>query len=189
MTTTVYVPRDSSALSVGAEGVAQAVVRTASVRGDDIRLVRNGSRGLFWLEPMVEVATPAGRVAYGPVSAEDVAGLFDAGFLQGGAHDAIEAVGHDLHVRALAPAELQEAGEARIDTDATNLLVELLWRDPQQVDLLLHAFARRDLAGLPGRFDHAPQRVGEPLEQPVRGIVRSDGSVEIDENLPSRTRQ
>ena len=86
MSITVYVPRDSSALSVGAEEVAQAIAKTAAERADGIRLVRNGSRGLFWLEPMVEVATPAGRVAYGPVSPADVPTLFGAGFLRGGAH-------------------------------------------------------------------------------------------------------
>ena len=86
MSTTVYVPRDSSALSVGADEVAQAIASTAATRGNDIRLVRNGSRGLFWLEPMVEVATPAGRIAYGPVSPANVPGLFDAGFLRGGPH-------------------------------------------------------------------------------------------------------
>jgi len=48
--------------------------------------VRNGSRGLFWLETLVEVATPRGRVAYGPVSADDIAGLLDAGLLNGAAH-------------------------------------------------------------------------------------------------------
>ena len=86
MSITVYVPRDSSALSVGADEVAQAIAGTAAARGDDIRLVRNGSRGLFWLEPMVEVVTPAGRIAYGPVSPADVPALFDAGLLRGGAH-------------------------------------------------------------------------------------------------------
>jgi len=86
MTVTVFVPRDASALSLGTEAVAQAIVREAAKRGDDIRVVRNGSRGLFWLEPMVEVATPAGRVAYGPVASADVPGLFTAGFLSGGQH-------------------------------------------------------------------------------------------------------
>jgi formate dehydrogenase iron-sulfur subunit len=86
VSTTVYVPRDSSALSVGADEVAQAIASTAATRGNDIRLVRNGSRGLFWLEPMVEVATPAGRIAYGPVSPANIPGLFDAGFLRGGPH-------------------------------------------------------------------------------------------------------
>lgn len=74
------------ALSLGAEAVALAVSTEAARRGLDVRLVRSGSRGLFWLEPLVEVATPAGRIAYGPVSADDVASLFDAGFLAGGGH-------------------------------------------------------------------------------------------------------
>jgi formate dehydrogenase iron-sulfur subunit len=83
MSVRVYVPRDSAALSVGAEGVARAIASEASSRGLDITLVRNGSRGMFWLEPMVEVETAGGRIAYGPVSREAVAGLFDAGFLEG----------------------------------------------------------------------------------------------------------
>jgi 3-deoxy-D-manno-octulosonate 8-phosphate phosphatase KdsC-like HAD superfamily phosphatase len=80
MSVKVYVPRDSAALSVGAEGVARAIASEASSRGLDITLVRNGSRGMFWLEPLVEVETAHGRVAYGPVSREAVTGLFDAGF-------------------------------------------------------------------------------------------------------------
>ncbi|MDR6396806.1 formate dehydrogenase beta subunit [Herbaspirillum seropedicae] len=85
-TVTVYVPRDSTALALGANEVAAAITAEAHKRGQSIRLVRNGSRGMFWLEPLVEVATAAGRVAYGPVAPEDVAGLFDAGLLQGGQH-------------------------------------------------------------------------------------------------------
>src|SRR5690606_35609193 len=81
MTTVVYVPRDAAALSVGAESVAQAIAAEAKRRNAPIRLVRNGTRGLTWLEPLVEVATPAGRHAYGPVNARDVPGLFDANFL------------------------------------------------------------------------------------------------------------
>ncbi len=83
MKTRIFVPIDSSALSVGAENVAQAIRDEAAQRGASITLVRNGSRGLYWLEPLVEVETPGGRVAYGPVQAGDVAGLFDAGLLQG----------------------------------------------------------------------------------------------------------
>ena len=86
MSATVYVPRDSSALSLGAGRVADAVVAEAARRKIDLRLVRNGSRGMFWLEPMVEVETAHGRVAYGPVTPHDVAGLFDCGFLTAGAH-------------------------------------------------------------------------------------------------------
>ena len=84
--TTVYVPRDSAARSVGADEVAVALTAEAAGRGDDLRLVRNGSRGMLWLEPMVEVDVDGTRVAYGPVGAEDVAGLLDAGLLSGGDH-------------------------------------------------------------------------------------------------------
>jgi formate dehydrogenase iron-sulfur subunit len=86
MSIKVYVPRDATALSLGAQRVADAIEREARQRGAQIQLVRNGSRGLFWLEPLVEVATPAGRHAYGPVSVQDVASLFEAGFLEGRPH-------------------------------------------------------------------------------------------------------
>lgn len=78
MTTRVFVPQDSSSISVGANQVA------AKLEGlDEIELIRNGSRGLFWLEPMVEVETEAGRVAYGPVAASDIESLLDQGLLEG----------------------------------------------------------------------------------------------------------
>ncbi|MEO6594097.1 MAG: NADH-quinone oxidoreductase subunit NuoF [Planctomycetota bacterium] len=86
MNATVYVPRDSAALSVGADAVADAIVREAGKAKAKIELVRNGSRGMFWLEPLVEVATPKGRIAYGPVTSTDVPALFAAGMLQGGEH-------------------------------------------------------------------------------------------------------
>jgi formate dehydrogenase iron-sulfur subunit len=86
MTTKVYIPRDSSALSMGAEKVAFAIVQEAKKRGLDVEIIRNGSRGLYWLETMVEVATAKGRVAYGPVKVKDVAPLFDADFLNASSH-------------------------------------------------------------------------------------------------------
>ncbi len=86
MTVTIYVPGDSGALALGAEKVAKAIEAEISARALDARVVRNGSRGMFWLEPMVEVSTAEGRVAYGPVKARDVPGLLDAGLLSGGAH-------------------------------------------------------------------------------------------------------
>ena len=83
---TVYVPRDSAALAVGADEVAVALQTECARRGIELNLVRNGSRGLFWLEPLVEVATAQGRVAYGPVAPEDVPALLDAGLLAGRPH-------------------------------------------------------------------------------------------------------
>ena len=85
--TTVYVPRDSAARSVGADDVADALVDTASVRGGDVNLVRNGSRGMLWCEPLVEVVTDRGRVGYGPVAPADVPALLDAGMLSGADHE------------------------------------------------------------------------------------------------------
>ena len=78
---TLYVPRDAAALAVGADRVVRRIADEARSRGLEVHIVRNGSRGLMWLEPLVEVATLAGRVAYGPVTPGDVAGMFDAGFV------------------------------------------------------------------------------------------------------------
>ena len=82
----IFVPKDAAALSVGADQVAVAIKAEAKKRGVEIEIVRNGSRGLLWLEPLVEVVQKQGRVAYGPVTVADVPGLFDAGFLDGNVH-------------------------------------------------------------------------------------------------------
>ena len=82
----VYVPRDSAARSVGADEVAFAIEAGLRERGVDAEVVRNGSRGLLWLEPLVEVETLAGRVGYGPVTLRDVAGLLDGGLADGAPH-------------------------------------------------------------------------------------------------------
>jgi formate dehydrogenase iron-sulfur subunit len=88
MSARIFVPADSSALAVGAEAVARAIAKEARARGLAVEIVRNGSRGMVWLEPLVEVETPQGRIGYGQVSAGDAPALFDAGFLQGGEHPA-----------------------------------------------------------------------------------------------------
>ncbi|OIR04569.1 NADP-reducing hydrogenase subunit HndC [mine drainage metagenome] len=85
-TTKIYIPCDSSALAMGADKVAAAVAQEAKNRGLNVEIIRNGSRGLYWLETMVEVATAQGRVAYGPIKVKDVASLFDADFLTGKSH-------------------------------------------------------------------------------------------------------
>lgn len=89
---TVFVPRDAAALSVGADEVAAAIVAEAKKHNKQVNVVRNGSRGMLYLEPLVEVETAKGRVAYGPVAASDVADLFKSGFLEGKSHK----LGHGL---------------------------------------------------------------------------------------------
>ncbi|WP_233863928.1 formate dehydrogenase beta subunit [Paraburkholderia adhaesiva] len=84
--TRIYVPCDSSALALGADAIAQAIEREAAARGIQIDLVRNGSRGLLYLEPLIEVETDEGRVGYANVEPEEVGALFDAGFVQGAQH-------------------------------------------------------------------------------------------------------
>jgi len=86
MSIRIFVPRDSAALALGADAVAHRILAEAARRKIEVSLVRNGSRGMLWLEPLVEVQTAAGRVAYGPVSIEDVSALFDANFHNGGKH-------------------------------------------------------------------------------------------------------
>ncbi|HKC16732.1 MAG TPA: hypothetical protein VKC11_08505, partial [Steroidobacteraceae bacterium] len=86
MTITVYVPGEATAVALGANAVVRALKAEAARNKQPIQIVRNGSRGAFWLEPLVEVQTARGRVAYGPVQEKDVPGLYAAGLLQGGAH-------------------------------------------------------------------------------------------------------
>ena len=85
MTTRIFVPRDAAARAVGADRVAAAIVEARRL-GLAVDVVRTGSRGLFWLEPMIEVETPGGRIAFGPMTAKDVPGLFANGQLPSAAH-------------------------------------------------------------------------------------------------------
>jgi len=85
MTLRLYIPADAGALAVGADEVATAIASAAARQNVAPDIVRTGSRGLYWLEPMIEVETPAGRVAYGPVAPSDAEGVMRA-VLGNGAH-------------------------------------------------------------------------------------------------------
>ena len=73
----IYVPLDSAALALGANDVTDAITAEARARGLDVELIRNGTRGMIWLEPLVEVETDTGRIGYGAMSADDVPALLD----------------------------------------------------------------------------------------------------------------
>jgi formate dehydrogenase iron-sulfur subunit len=79
--TRLYISHDTSAQALGANAVAAQFKHSC---GDAIKIIRTGSRGMFWLEPMVEVDTEHGRIAYGPVQPNDVAELLASNLLQGG---------------------------------------------------------------------------------------------------------
>jgi formate dehydrogenase iron-sulfur subunit len=117
--TVVYVPADTSARSLGADAVAAAVAAEAERRGRDVRVVRNGSRGLYWAEPLLEVVVDGTRHAYGPVSPADVPSLFDADFLAGAKHE-----------RALGPTESIDylSGQSRLTFSRVGLT------DPLSID-------------------------------------------------------
>jgi formate dehydrogenase iron-sulfur subunit len=85
--TRIFISRDSGALCVGAEAVAKKFRDEAKDRSLDVEIVRTGSRGMYWLEPLVEVETPEGRVGYGPVKASKVGDLIAAGMLDGKPHE------------------------------------------------------------------------------------------------------
>ena len=160
---TVWIPRDAAALAAGADDVADALIAVAAQRGLPLNLVRNGSRGLLWLEPLLEVATPAGRVAFGPVRADDVASLVDAGLLDesialDGLSDAL--VAHPLRL-GLTEALPYFARQQRITFARVGLT------DPLSLD---DYAAYGGWAGLDKALAMAPTAVvGEVLESGLRG--------------------
>ncbi len=82
----IYVPGDAAAVAVGADEVAAAIEAAAGRGKTAVEIVRNGSRGLHWLEPMVEVATSKGRIGYGPVGVSDVESILKAAAADGADH-------------------------------------------------------------------------------------------------------
>ena len=76
----IFVPADAAAVAVGADDVAAALAREL---GDGATIVRTGSRGMLWLEPLVEAERDGARFGFGPVALSDVPALVAA--LAGGA--------------------------------------------------------------------------------------------------------
>jgi formate dehydrogenase iron-sulfur subunit len=99
MTLRVFVPRDAAAVSVGADDVAVALARAAQKAGVNVEIIRNGSRGMLWLEPLVEIERSGVRYGFGPIELEDVDGLVKAGLFEGRPPQAIK------HPGALGPVE------------------------------------------------------------------------------------
>ena len=159
---TVYVPRDSSSVAVGADQVADTIAVEAARRGIELQIVRNGSRGLAWLEPLVECATESGRIGFGPVQAQDVAGLFDAGFPAGFAGDAglAKAARHPL-----ALGRVEELPYLKSQQRLTFARIGLT--DPVSVDDYI---AHEGFAGLRRALSMPPEAiVNQVIESGLRG--------------------
>ncbi len=73
----IYVPMDSAAKALGADEVAAKLTQEIAARGLEAEIVRNGTRGMIWLEPLVEIEKDGERLAYGPIAEDDVAALLD----------------------------------------------------------------------------------------------------------------
>ncbi len=77
MSMKIYIPRETAAISMGANQVADLIQEFAKKMNIEVEIIRNGSRGASFLEPLVEVETPDGRKAFGPVFPEDVEGFMN----------------------------------------------------------------------------------------------------------------
>jgi formate dehydrogenase iron-sulfur subunit len=75
---TIYIPRDTTTISLGADKIAVEIAEIFAEKQLALSIVRNGSRGLYWLEPMIEIETLLGRIAYGPVMIADIDTLITA---------------------------------------------------------------------------------------------------------------
>lgn len=92
----LYIPADTAAVAMGVEELITPIRQQADARNIELQIIRNGTRGLLWLEPLIEVLTPAGRIAYGPVNAEDLDSLFAADWLHGGEHPLCHGLTDDI---------------------------------------------------------------------------------------------
>ncbi|MFN6121910.1 MAG: formate dehydrogenase, partial [Actinomycetes bacterium] len=145
MTVRICVPCDAIALSIGADDVAVAITAEAATRGLDVSVVRTGSRGLFHLDPLVEVELDGVRHGYGPVGADDVTSLFDAGF-------ATTALAPGAHPLALGPVEAiaELSGQTRLTFERHGVV------DPRSLDDYL---AHGGYEGLRAALAHGPEHV------------------------------
>ena len=81
MTIRLFLPKDAAAVAVGADEVAAALNGAAATAGRSIEIVRTGTRGMLWLEPLVEIEIAGIRYGFGPIESADVDGLVNAGLL------------------------------------------------------------------------------------------------------------
>ncbi|WP_417490922.1 formate dehydrogenase beta subunit [Maricaulis sp.] len=140
---TLFLPRDAAARSVGADDVAERLQAAARQHGRDLTLVRTGSRGMLWLEPLLEIERDGVRHGFGPVDTADVERLFGQDFA-------------DTHPLALGAIEALDWMQAQ---------TRLLYRRCGVIDPLdLDAFEREGgLAGLRAALDQAPAGIIETV--------------------------
>ena len=88
VTRRLYLPRDAAAIAVGADDVAEALAQAAAAAGQTLDMMRTGSRGMLWLEPLLEIEIDGVRHAFGPLEPDDVDGPASSRLLAGDARAA-----------------------------------------------------------------------------------------------------
>jgi formate dehydrogenase iron-sulfur subunit len=83
MAVCIHVPSDTTARALGADRLVKSIGVLAAQAGIDVDIRRNGTRALYWLEPLIEVDTPDGRYGFGPVTDADLDSLFACEFWKG----------------------------------------------------------------------------------------------------------
>lgn len=142
----VFVPMDTTACALGADQVAAGIADHAAKAGVDVEVVRNGSRGAFWLEPLVEIESNGRRVAFGPVSPNDLAGLFEASFP--------DADGHPLYLGEISNIEWL-ARQQRLSFKRAGIIDPLSLEDYQK---------HRGYEGLVKALDMTPAKIVEAVK-------------------------
>ena len=135
--TTVYVPLDTAAVAAGADAVADAAVAAG------VEVVRNGSRGMCWAEPLVEVDEQGKRLAFANASAPDVTELLQQGERHPKCLGEIAGIGY-LHRQTRAV--FDRAGALHpLELPKTTVLEQCLAREPESL------IAEIETSGLRGR--------------------------------------
>lgn len=162
----IFISSDSGASAVGAEQIANALQMEATKRGVTIELTRTCSRGLYWLEPLVEVSTPYGRVAYGPLRVGDIPLLWDAGFLEGSAHPLCQGLAEEIPYLK---------NQDRLTFSRVGLI------DPVSLDDYV---AHDGYRGLRNALNHAPSAIVETV---VQSGLRGRGGAAFPTGIKWRT--
>ena len=123
MTTRIYIPADTTACALGADSVAVEIAVQSQIRGLDIEVIRNGSRGAFWLEPLIEIEQDGGRIVFGPISRGDATGILEV-FSEEGYDGLIQ---HELCLGSVSDIEWLSRQDRLTFARAG-------WTDPRQLD-------------------------------------------------------
>ena len=107
----IFVPQDTTALALGSDEIASLLTESISSRGLDVKLIRNGSRGMFWLEPLLEIEFEGDRFGFGPITMSDVPSIID---VLEDSHSDLKNIAHPLFLGSVENIEYRIVNKLRI---------------------------------------------------------------------------